>query len=451
MSRFRSLLSLLPLLAVACAAPATDRRPERPNLVVLFADDLGYGDLGCFGHPIIRTPNLDRMAAEGTRFTQFYSASPACTASRYSLLTGRLAARSGFAWVLVPSSPRGLHAAERTLADELREAGYATAAVGKWHLGNRPEFLPLAHGFDEYLGLPYSNDMLPPRWPPIPPLEGDKEVESGPDQSTLTRRYTERALSFIDRNRDRPFFLYLAYAMPHVPLHPGAAFAGRSPRGAYGDAVEEIDWSVGRILDRLRRLGLAERTLVLFTSDNGPWIIKGLDGGSAGLLRDGKGSTWEGGMREPAIFWWPGTVPAGRVERAVASTLDLFPTALELAGRPLPEPGRGRNGAVLDGRSILPLLLGRGAPEDRPFFYHGPGHVLHAVRLGRWKLHLKTSSQTGKEYFEGRVPLLFDLERDPSETRDLAAEEPEVVARLTALAAEHEREVAEHGSFWDRG
>ncbi|MBC8327352.1 MAG: sulfatase [Planctomycetes bacterium] len=438
-------------LLVSCqSAPSARPVPERPNLVILFADDLGYGDLACYGHPVIRTPNLDRMAAEGLRFTQFYSASPACTASRYSLLTGRLPARSGFAWVLGPKSVRGLHPEERTLAEELRQAGYATAAFGKWHLGRPERFLPLQHGFDEYLGLPYSNDMRPPKWESMPLIDGDEVVELDPDQTQLTRLYTERALDFIERQQDRPFLLYLPYAMPHVPLMPGAAFAGRSPRGLYGDVVEEIDWSVGAILGRLRQLGIDRRTLVVFTSDNGPWIIQGEEGGSAGLLRDGKGSTWEGGVREPGIFWWPGAIAAGGTERSVASTLDLYPTALRLAGRPLP-PGETRDGLALDGRDLLPVLLGEAPQQRDPLYFHGPGHVLHAVREGPWKLHVVTSSQTGLDYFDGKLPLLFHLERDPSEEHDLAEEYPEVVARLRRLIDEHQAAVAAEGSRFEPG
>ncbi len=445
----RLLLVCSGVLAAACGAPGHLEEDARPvNLVVLFADDLGYGDLGCYGHPVIRTPELDRMAAEGLRFTQFYSASPACTASRYALLTGRLAARSGFAWVLGPASERGVHPDEVLVSEELRAAGYATAVFGKWHLGRPEAYLPLQHGFDEAFGLPYSNDMQPPHGPPLPLLDGNEVVEYDPDQTTLTRRYTERALDFLDRNHARPFFLYLPYAMPHVPLNPGAAFAGRSPRGEYGDVVEEIDWSVGAILQRLRELGVAEDTLVVFTSDNGPWIIKHLRGGSSGLLRDGKGSTWEGGIRVPGIFWWPGTIEAGRTTAARGSTLDLFPTAQRLAGRPR-EAGRGPNGLALDGEDLLPVLLGEAEERRRPLFHHGPYHKLHAVQEGPWKLHLATSSQTGKDYFEGKLPLLFHLDRDPSETVDVAAENPEVVARLTALAEAHLAELAATGNLFD--
>ncbi|MCB0587056.1 MAG: sulfatase, partial [Phaeodactylibacter sp.] len=359
--------------------------PAKPNIIILFCDDLGYGDLGTYGHPTIRTPNLDRMAAEGMKFTNFYSGSPACTASRYALLTGRYPIRSGFSWVLYPASERGIHPEELTLAEGLKQAGYQTACFGKWHLGTtKKEYLPLQNGFDEYLGLPYSNDMIPPKFPDIALLQGNDTLELNPDQNRLTALYTSRAKAFIKKNKNRPFFLYLPYAMPHVPLHPGAAFSGKSPRGTYGDVVEEIDWSVGEILKLLDEQGLSENTLVFFTSDNGPWIIKNEEGGSAGLLRDGKGSTWEGGMREPAIARWPGTVEPGSVQVSQSSTLDLYATAMKLAGTALPE------GRAIDGNDIGPML--RGEAGDRvaspPFFYYGPNE-LHAVRNGPWKLHIR--------------------------------------------------------------
>jgi len=446
-----SLSILLPAASLGGGFPEAPARPAgtqqpalRPNIVILFFDDAGYGDFGYTGNPVIRTPNIDRMAAEGTSFTQFYSASPACTASRYALLTGRLPVRSGFAWVLNPGSPRGIHPEEWTLAEGLRAAGYSTAIYGKWHLGMAHENLPLQNGFDEYFGLPYSNDMQPPKWPPLPLFDGNEIVAVDPDQSELTARYTERAVEFIARNRDRPFFVYLPYAMPHLPLHPGAAFAGRSSRGTYGDVIEELDASAGAILTALRSEGIAERTLVFLTSDNGPWIIKDEQGGSAGPFRDGKGSTWEGGMREPGIAWWPGSVAAGAVDRGVASTMDLYVTALALAGQRAPED------RTVDGHDLSARLLGGDAGADpSPFFYYGPGNTLHAVRLGPWKLHLKTSSQTGIEYFDGKLPLLFNLEEDPGERWDRAAAFPEIVQQLAAIAADHTAQVEREGSLFD--
>ena len=444
------------IFAVVLAAPGVicadgEQEVGTPNVVILFLDDAGYGDFGYTGNPMIRTPNIDCMAAEGMVFTQFYSASPACTASRYALLTGRLPVRSGLPWVLFPEAPRGIHPEEWTLAEGLRKAGYATAMYGKWHLGRPREYLPLQNGFDEYFGLPYSNDMQPPRRQPLPLIEGDEVVELDPDQSTLTVRYTERAIDFIQRPRDRPFFLYLPYTMPHLPLHPGADFAGQSARGTYGDVIEELDWSVGAILDALRAEGIAENTFVFFTSDNGPWIIKNEEGGSAGPFRDGKGSTWEGGMREPAIAWWPETVPAGAVDREIASTLDLYVTALSLAGQSLPDD------RTVDGHDISARLRSAGPSTSdndvpaasRPFFYYGDRNRLHAVRRGAWKLHLFTSSQTGADYFAGKLPLLFNLEEDPGENWDRADEHPELVQELFDIAASHSDRAEREGTFYD--
>ncbi|MCB9304261.1 MAG: sulfatase [Lewinellaceae bacterium] len=425
--------------------PEREAGRELPNIVILFSDDLGYGDLSAYGHPTIRTPNLDRMAAEGMKFTNFYSGSPACSASRYALLTGRFPVRSGFDWVLYPKSERCIHPREWTLAEGLKQAGYATACYGKWHLGTtKKEYLPLQNGFDEYVGLPYSNDMLPPQHPPIALMEGNDTLQLNPDQTQLTALYTARAKAFIRKHKKEPFFVYLPYAMPHVPLHPGEKFAGRSPRGAYGDVVEEIDWSAGEILELLKAEGLDKNTLVFFTSDNGPWIIKNELGGSAGLLRDGKGSTWEGGMREPGIAWWPGTIEAGALQLQPASTLDLYTTCLALAGQGPPEDGRS-----VDGRDISSLLLGEmdSSLLDNPYFYYGP-HELQAVRKGAWKLHIITSSQTGRDYFNGKLPLLFNLETDPSEQYDLSDARPDMVQELMAEIEQHKKAVAAEGSFW---
>lgn len=429
------------LIALTISSTIT-HAASKPNIVVLFMDDAGYGDLGSYGHPTIATPNLDRMASEGARFTQFYSASPACSASRYSLLTGRLPVRSGFPWVLGPESERGIHPDEITIAEGLKSAGYATAAFGKWHLGRPDEFLPLAHGFDEYFGLPYSNDMQPPKWIDMPLLEGNEIAELNPDQSTLTKRYTERAIQFIKKNKDTPFFCYLPYAMPHVPLHPGKAHAGTSRRGTYGDVIEEIDWSVGEILKTLRKQGLDNNTLVIFTSDNGPWIIQGDQGGSAGLLRDGKGSTWEGGVREPCIARWPGNIDAGITLREPASTMDILPTVFTLAGVDIPTD------RSIDGRDISKLLLkGKRKHERDPLFFYGPKQ-LHAVRVGDWKLHIRTSSQTKIKYFDGKVPLLFNLETDPSEKWDLADKHPEKVVDFQGIIDAHFASLQEETSFW---
>ncbi len=399
------------------------------------------------------------MAREGMTFTNFYSGSPACTASRYALLTGRDPMRSGFSWVLSPSSPKGLHTEEITIADALKSQGYATAAYGKWHLGFpnerndfNPDRLPLAHGFDEWVGLPYSNDMRPPKWQPIPLIsgpgngsdprfEGYKVLAWNPDQSKLTKLYTERAKSFMKAHKDEPFFVYMPYAMPHIPLYPGAEFEGGSRRGKYGDVIEEIDWSAGQVMKTLKELDLDDRTLVVFTSDNGPWIIKGDKGGSSGLFRDGKGSTWEGGMRVPGVAWWPGKIAPMQKVMQPAGVLDLLPTAMDLAGVERPTD------RTLDGMSLVPIFEGGSLPE-RQFVLNGPGQ-LHALRYGSLKLHVRTSSQTGKKYFEGRVPLLFDLNDDPSEEWDLSKRQPEDVNRLQQMIDAHKAQVKAEGTFWD--
>ena len=425
---------------IACGSVAA-KEAGAPNFVILLADDLGYGDLGCYGHPTIRTPHLDQMAAQGMKFSQFYAAH-LCTPSRAALLTGRLPIRSGLNQVLFPTSTGGIPAGEITLAEALKSHGYATMCIGKWHLGHLPAFLPTRHGFDHYFGIPYSNDMDVKKsgHPPIPLLRDETIVEQPVKQETLTLRYTREALSFI-RNQHgaagaQPFFLYLAYTFPHIPLHAGKAFRGKSPRGLYGDVVEEIDWSVGQILGALRDEGLAESTLVIFTSDNGPWLIKQLQGGSAGLLREGKGSTWEGGMRVPCLAWWPGTITPGRTVLDVVSELDVFPTCLELAGVEIP---RDRPD---DGVSLVPVLRGTGHSSRTDVFYYHAAE-LFALRRGPWKLHLKTiNPAAGAEKPKvHNPPLLFNLVRDPSERLNVAAQHPDVVDQLLKDIEKHRHDV----------
>ncbi len=423
---------------------------RKPNIVVIFTDDQGYGDLGCYGHPTIRTPHIDRMAAEGLRFTDFYAAAPVCTPSRAALLTGRYAVRSGMTYVLFPHHKHGLPQSEVTLGSALKEDGYATAMIGKWHLGIVEGSRPQDHGFDYTYQVPYSNDMdrrngvpLRARYSPDPPADGwnvpiirnGEIIERPADQATLTKRYTEESINFIQSHKDKPFFLYLAHTMPHTPLFRSGQFKDTSLRGLYGDVIEELDWSTGRILDTLRSEGLAEDTLVIYTSDNGPWLSEFEQGGCAGLLRAGKGTTWEGGMRVPAIAWMPGRVRPG-VTSEVACTLDVLPTALALAGAPLPE------GVKLDGMDIGQLLFeGKSLPE-RPFFYYR-GREAFACRIGAWKAHFITKGAFGipGEREQQDPPLLFNLYHDPSERFNRAEDNPQVIERMRAALKAHQKTI----------
>ena len=424
------------------------------NVVLIFVDDLGYGDLGCFGHPTIRTPNIDRMAAEGMKFTQFYAAANVCTPSRAALLTGRLPVRSGMAGsdesgnVLYPYSTGGLPQSETTIARALKAKDYRTAIIGKWHLGHLPEYLPTSHGFDYFFGIPYSNDMLGPAYrkaPPLPLYKDGKVIEENPDQRTFTKRYTEEALDFIRKNRKNPFFLYYANNFPHVPLYASDDFRGKSKRGLYGDVVEELDWSVGQILKTLKELKLDKNTLVVFTSDNGPWIREKHEGGSAGLLFEGKGSTYEGGMRVPAVFWWPGTIKPLQTNTALATTMDLYPTILKLAGVALPQD------VVLDGVDMLSLLTGtRESIRDAVYYY--ARHNLYAVRKGPWKAHFITRpSYTKEPPVAHEVPLLFNIENDPSEKWNVNAEHPDVIAEIIQLRDQHRSTLPPVESHLDGG
>ena len=425
---------------------------NKPNFIVIFADDLGYGDLACYGHPKFMTPNLDRMAAEGARFTDFYVPMPYCAPSRAALLTGRYPFRSRLVWNPTPDrgiNHIGLPADEITIAEALKPAGYATMCIGKWHLGHVPKFYPRTQGFDAYFGILYSNDMRP-----VQLVENERVVEYPVIQAFLTKRYTERALQFIEGHRDRPFFLYLAHAMPHKPLAASEAFYKKTGTGLYGDVIAELDWSVGRILGKLKELGLERNTLVVFTSDNGPWF-----GGSTGGLRGMKGRSWEGGVRVPMIARWPERIPAGRVIKAPTGTIDLFPTLVKLAGQPLPAD------RVIDGRDIMPLLAGETerSPHEGLFAMRGPN--LAFVRSGKWKLHMHPPGrwpQFGDDWVDPRAPdgvtiiapyeqprpseypgvpggdespppMLFDLEADPAEQRNVAAQYPQVVKKLSAL------------------
>jgi arylsulfatase A-like enzyme len=423
-------------------------RDGRPNVVILLADDLGYGDLGCYGHPTIRTPNLDRMAIEGMKLTQFYSAASVCTPSRAALLTGRLPVRSGLTSVLFPFSRSGLPSGEITIAEALKSRGYQTMCAGKWHLGHEPQFLPNRHGFDRFLGVPYSHDMTIPgngQMVTLPLLRDENVIELRVDPATLTERYTNAAIGFLQEHgkagshRGTPFFLYVAYSSPHTPLASGPAQKGRSARGPYGDSVEEMDTSVGRLFQALRDNALDSNTLVVFTSDNGPWLLQATDGGSAGLLREGKGSTWEGGMREPCLVWWPVVVSPGRVSSDIACTMDWFVTVLQLAGAAVPSD------RPIDGLSLVPLLKGTG-PSPRTVMPYFAGTSLAAIRKGPWKLHLMSRDANSANPLRmlprsHAVPLLFHLEHDPSELYDVACRHPDVLAELVAEADRLQREV----------
>lgn len=419
-------------------------QPRLPNIVIIFTDDQGYADVGVFGAKGFTTPNLDRMAKGGRRFTNFHVAQPVCSASRAALLTGAYPNRIGIQGALDPSARHGINSSEMTLAELVKQRGYATAIFGKWHLGHRPEFLPTRHGFDEYFGLPYSNDMLPEHSPPkpgdyplLPLIEGEKTVQLMPDQAQLTTRYTEHAVKFIAKNKDRPFLLYVAHNMPHVPLHVSDTFKGRSQRGLYGDVIMEIDWSVGEILAALKDNRLDEQTLVIFTSDNGPWLAWGDEAGSAYPLREGKKTAWEGGTRVPCIMRWPDRIPAGSVSGEPMMTIDLFPTVARLIGAQLPKH-------KIDGLDVWPIIAGDTKaknPHEAYYFYYEPNE-LQAVLSGRWKLilpHAYTSitRQPGRDpTYQARKTgtELYDLENDVSETTDVAAKHPDVMRRLEALA-----------------
>ncbi|MFN4260976.1 MAG: sulfatase [Gemmataceae bacterium] len=435
-------LALAGFILVPAAAPA--QRVERPNIVIIFTDDQGYADVGCFGAKDFETPHLDRMAQEGMRFTDFYVSQAVCSASRASLLTGCYPNRIGILGALGPSSKHGIHSDEVTIAELVKQRGYATALYGKWHLGHLPQFLPTRHGFDDYYGLPYSNDMWPKhptaKFPDLPLIEGEKIIAYNPDQSRLTTDYTERAVRFIEKNKDQPFLLYVAHSMPHVPLFVSDKFKGKSKQGLYGDVIMEIDWSVGQILEALKKNGLDDQTLVIFTSDNGPWLSYGNHAGSAEPLREGKGTSWDGGQRVPCIMRWPGQIPAGKECAELAATIDILPTVARLTGAKLP-PHR------IDGKDIWPLMTGQPnatSPHEAYFFYWGG--ELQAVRSGQWKLHFPHAYRTlagrpgGKDgqpvpYSQAKTELaLFDLKNDIGETRNVAERYPDVVKRLQALA-----------------
>lgn len=454
------MLPKLPLglfLFISCQSDLTTTKPT--NFIIIFADDLGYGDLSSFGHPTIKTPNLDRMAAEGQKWTNFYVAASVCTPSRAALLTGRLPIRSGMTSnkqrVLFPDSRHGLPSEEITLAEQLKKANYTTACIGKWHLGHKKEYLPLQHGFDYYLGIPYSNDMDVPQsfykekggyWNvmsdpknnlienfQVPLIENNTEIERPANQNNITQRYADQTVKFIKSNKGRPFFIYLAHNLPHVPLFASKEALGKSSRGLYGDVIQEIDKGVGEILQALKEEGLDKNTLVVFTSDNGPSIAANEQGGSAGLLKAGKGTTWEGGMREPTIFWSPSKIVHSIVDH-IGSTMDLFHTFSKMAGVSLPKD------RILDSYDLRPLLFKNQKGErDHLFYYRGT--ELYALRMGDFKAHYKTEGTYGingeKEIHN--PPLLYNINHDPSEQFNIAEKHPEILKEMEKLVAEHQK------------
>ena len=446
-SRFANILLTFFL---TCAA-----RAEKPNIVIMFMDDMGYADIGAFGSKNYPTPNLDRMAREGRKFTDFYVTQAVCSASRAGLMTGCYNNRIGIIGALGPKSRTGLNPDETTLAEICKQQGYTTACFGKWHLGHLKEFLPLQHGFDEFFGLPYSNDMWPyhpgvlhlpmeerlKRWPHLPLIEGNKVINpqvSGKDQEQLTKQYTERAVSFIEKNKEEPFFVYLPHSMVHVPLYVSDDFKGKSGAGLFGDVMMEVDWSAGEIMKVLRKHNLQKKTLFVFTSDNGPWLNYGDHAGSAAPLREGKGTMFDGGCREPMLAWWPGTIPANSVCREPAMTIDLLPTIAHLAKAKLPKH-------TIDGQNIWPLFTEDGVPSPQKAYYLYYGNQLQAIRQGKWKLHFPHGYRTmngrpgGKDgiptnYSQAKIGLsLFDLSEDIGESKDLKDKHPKIVKMLSQL------------------
>ena len=438
------------LVFFSCQSPTTPTA-KTPNIIVILTDDQGYQDLGSFGSPDIKTPYLDQMAREGVRLTSFYSAQAVCSASRAGLLTGCYPNRIGIHGALMPNSKKGINSNETTLAELLKTKGYRTGIFGKWHLGDHPQFSPLKHGFDTYFGIPYSNDMWPlhPQqgkgfnFGPLPLYENEQIIDTLTDQSQLTTLLTEQAVDFINRKKDDPFFLYVAHPQPHVPLYVSEKFKGKSANGLYGDVIMELDWSVGQIIQALKDNGLEENTLVVYTSDNGPWLSYGNHAGSAGQLREGKGTAWEGGQREPFIVKYPPRIKGGSIIDVPIMGIDLLPTIANLTGASLPE-------RTIDGKDVLPLLTQESteSPHEAYFFYYDINQ-LQGVRYGEYKLYFEHTYRTmagqpqGKDGLPGDYTYitldeveLYHLPTDPGERTNIAEKHPEVVAKIEALADE---------------
>ncbi|WP_353718552.1 sulfatase [Dyadobacter sp. 676] len=417
------------LLAMLTAQAQTQRKP---NIVVILADDLGYGDIGAFGATDIRTPNIDGLAAHGIKLTSFYSASPVCSPTRAALITGRYPRRLGIDHVFFPESFTGIPSDEVTIAEALKGNGYRTAIFGKWHLGHHRQFLPLQNGFDEYYGIPYSNDMMG-----IVYLRGNDVDSIRVNQKYITQTYTKEAVRFIGQNKDRPFFLYITHNMPHVPIYASPEFEGKSKRGLYGDVIEELDWSVGEVMKALKTNGLEENTLVVFTSDNGPWLIFDVEGGSAGPLRQGKGTTFEGGQRVPAVAYWPGKIKAGSVYDGLASQLDLYPTIISLTGSQKTQTRK-----PLDGEDISPVLFGKGKRKGDEFAYYSNG-VIEAYRKGDWKIRLpqKDVKMGSVVIVPATDTLLFNLKTDVGEQNNLLRSNPAKAKELLLSLEAYKRRI----------
>jgi arylsulfatase len=469
--QMKSIITSLLAIAIVAACFSFKKPPppaEKPNVIIIFMDDMGYGDLECYAGTPWRTPHINQLAAQGMRFTYFYVAQAVCSASRAALLTGCYSNRVGIHGALMPNSRIALDTSEQTIAEVLKEQGYNTGMVGKWHLGHKKPFLPLQQGFDEYLGLPYSNDMWPvnydgkpypdtsagwrAKFPPLPLIDGNepvKIIKTLEDQSQLTTLYTERACNYIRKNKNKPFFLYMAHSMPHVPIAVSGKYAGKSGDGLFGDLMMEIDWSVGQIMKTLDETGLSKNTLLIFTSDNGPWLSYGNHAGTTGGLREGKGTSWEGGIRVPCIMRWPGRIPAGTVCNKMASTIDLLPTVAHFCGAPLPN-------RKIDGVDLHTLLFNQaGASPRNELAVYYEVNSLQAIRKGPWKLVFPHKSRTykqnlpGYDGFPGAQPnvntpqALYDLRHDPGETLDVKEHFPEVVKELEALAMKYRQDLGD--------
>lgn len=448
-------------LSETFAQGSAGQKDKRPNIIIIFMDDMGYGDLSSAGHPTIQTPHIDRLSGEGLKWTNFYTASSVCSPSRGALLTGRYPIRIGLAGkdhrVFFPESKGGLPSNEITIAEMLKESGYQTGMVGKWHLGHLPQYLPTKQGFDYYYGIPYSNDMNGVKWGletffaepdinmwKVPLMENEEIIELPADQFTITKRYTEKAVQYIKEHRENPFFLYFAHSMVHTPLFASEEFQDSSKRGLFGDVMNEVDWSVGQIVNTLKELELEENTLIVFTSDNGPWLMMKEHGGSAGLLREGKGTTWEGGMRVPGIFYMPGTIKPG-ITSEIGATLDLLPTIAGLTGAQLPQD------RILDGYDLGSVLYGNGTGKREHFIYYRKQEI-YAVRQGSYKLHYVTENAytDDNQRTEHKSPLLFNIDHDPGEYYDHSSEFPDRIEQMNSLVETHRQTVKHVPSELDK-